>query len=784
MRDGSLPVRRPVSEYACAILIDCPDHENPANSNPSRNPIYAPDPLPRRLTRATSHLLALLLLLAVAARGWAQEPTGEPSSGKIGLALSGGGAKGFAHIGVLKVLEANDVPIHVVTGSSMGSIIGGLYAAGYAPERIEELILELEWQTLFNDSYRPDSHDISSFASTRENYLLSLPLENRRPRLPGRLIEGRNLSMQLYRLMLPWHGISDFSRLPVSFAALATDLETGKARRFDSGYLPEAIRASAAIPSVFKPVVIDGRPYIDGGVTRNIPVEDARALGADHVLISNVGEPVKPVDSLKTFVDVLFQAIGYHQLESDSVQIPLGDIHIRPDIEAFDSFSYDDAAALIERGERAARALLPEIFALLDSVKTRDPPERPDPRPDYDKPLRITEVNYRNADSRLARKANAVLGIRPPEKLSYSNLERRISRLYDTELFSQITYRLISDPGEGGHQLNMKLNHSEPDRGLFSFRYDTPYKASLFFGARFRHTFTWGDQLLAELRLGEVMGISARYDLPMTLKPALDLHGDVDLFRSPIDLYEGYDRLSTVEVEQLEFLPALSAYPARAWNLKIGLRSEFYNLNEAVGNVLLFEDTRYMLNGVLQAGFNNLDRPHFPRRGMRMQVLAEGGSDRILSSRSFGQLLLHWEFALPLADGVGLNGGLYGGHTVAGEPPLHYRFYLGGATTNPRFPLRQLPLLGFDTQQLSGSGMAAARANLRVHLGSDFFLGASWNTGHTGERWNRDLTELDFRHGWGISLGTLTLIGPAEITVSSPDMRHRFRVNLSVGYTF
>lgn len=748
--------------------------------------IYPTESGSRLLTPFISYLLALLLLLAFSAGARAQETSGDKrASGRVGLALSGGGAKGFAHIGILKVLEANDVPIHVVTGSSMGAIIGGLYAAGYAPGRIEELILELEWQSLFNDSYRPDSRDLSSFASTRENYLLSLPLDNRRPRLPSGLIEGRNLSMQLYRLLLPWHGINDFSRLPVSYAALATDLETGKTRRFDSGYLPEAIRASAAIPSVFKPVVIDGRPYIDGGVTRNIPVEDAQALGADYVLVSNVGEPVKPVDSLKTFVDVLFQAVGYHQLESDSVQIPLGDVHIRPDIEAFDSFSYDDASALIARGEEAARAMLPEILALLDSVETRPPPDRPEPRPDYDDPYLITEINYGDEESRLTRKVDAVLGFRPPAELSYNNLEQRIGRLYDTGLFSQITYRLLPDHGrEEGHLLKMELNHSEPDRGLFSFRYDSPYKASLLFGARFRHTFTWGDQLLAEMRLGEIMGISAHYDLPMTLRPVLDLHGGLNLFRSPIDLYEGSDRLSTVEVEQLAFLPSLSAYPADAWNLQIGVLSEFYNLNEAVGNVLLFEDTRFLLNGVLQAGFNSFDRPHFPQRGMKMQVLAEGGFDRIMSSRSFAQVILHWEFALPLSDGIGVNGGLYGGHTAAGEPPLHYRYYLGGVTTNPRFPMRQLPLLGYDTQQLSGSSMAAARANLRFHLGSDFFLRTSWNTAYAGERWNRDLTELDFRYGWGLSLGILTLVGPAEITVSTPDMKSRFLVNLSVGYTF
>lgn len=240
---------------------------------------------------------------------------------KLGIALSAGGAKGFAHIGVLKVLDEENIPIQVVTGSSMGAVIGGLYAAGYTPKQIEEIALNTDWQALFNDNMKPSSRDLSTFISTRDLYMVSFPIIDGLPQLPAGLVRGQNLSMLLYRLLLPVHDVQEFSNLSKSFAAVATNLRTGESHRFESGYLPETIRASAAIPSIFKPVTIEGEQYIDGGVVRSIPAEDARALGADIVLVSDVGDPVKPVKELNTFVDILFQSIGFHQVKSDSAQI-------------------------------------------------------------------------------------------------------------------------------------------------------------------------------------------------------------------------------------------------------------------------------------------------------------------------------------------------------------------------------------------------------------------------------------------------------------------------------
>lgn len=702
---------------------------------------------------------------------------------KIGVALSAGGAKGFAHIGVLKVLEEENIPVHIITGSSMGAVVGGLYSAGYSTEQIRDIALSTDWQVLFNDNLKPSSRDLSTFISTRDTYLLSFPIVNKRPQLPAGLVGGQNLSMLLYRLLLPYHDIEDFSTLPVSFAAIATDLSTGKARRFETGYLPEVIRASAAIPTIFKPVTIQDGQYIDGGVARSIPVEDAREMGADLVLASNVGEPVKPLDSLNTFVDILFQSVGFHQIESDSVQVDLADFYVRPDIEEYDSFSYDNVDGLIRRGEEATRAIIPQIKAALDSLHAARTPDRPNVN--FENPtFTIAGVNYQNINSRLLRQVEHVLDFKLPQQLTYSDIERKVNRLYSTGYFSLISYRLREDPtADNGKILFLGFTNARSNRLGISMRYDSRYKASLLFGLQLRNLLGWGDRFTADIRLGEILGVSTHYDMPIFLKPSIKIHTDMELNRSPIDFYTNGERLTRVEVERVSFLPSFSLH-FKSVELQAGLRAELYDLNETVGENLFFVNDHFLFNGAASLIYNGLNRSYFPTRGQRLTVTAETSSERFLSETTFSQIVAEWRTALPLYDGVELRTRFIAGQSSTPELPLHYRFYQGGLIENPYFRERQSTLWGYALQQLSGSSLAAARASLQFHLGRDIYLQTGWNAAHLSEARSWKPGEFEFNHGYGVSIGALTLAGPVNLSISTPNFTDNYAIKVDIGYSF
>ncbi len=738
-----------------------------------------------KLFRFTSIAICILLLFPLTGhtqQRQSREEEGKPL--KVGIALSAGGAKGFAHIGVLKVLDEENIPIHIITGSSMGAVIGGLYSAGYTPAQIEEIAVNADWQALFNDNLKPSSRDLGTFISTRDTYMISFPILDGLPQLPAGLVRGQNLSMLLYRLLLPFHDTTDFSDLPIPFGAVATNLSTGQPRRFESGYLPEVIRASAAIPSIFKPVSIDGELYIDGGVMRSIPAEDARAMGADIVLVSDVGEPVKPLEDLDTFVDILFQSVGFHLVKSDSAQIELADFYLRPDIKNYNSFSYEEVEALIDSGEAAARAIMPRIKAMLDSVHTAERKEKPEIA-SMKKEITVTNVDYRDIDRRLLNQARVIFDINPPEKITYSEIERKISRLYATGHFSLISYRIRDDgTRQGGKNLTISFSNNEPDRLGFSVRYDSRYKASLLFGVQSRNIFGLGDQLHSNLRLGEVLGVGAHYEAPISLVPAISVKTDLNLHRSPIDYYAGGQQLATIEIDRAELIPSLSLHLFDNLVLNTGLKAEYYELNEAIGNNVLLADRQFLFTAVGSLEFNNLNRPSFSTRGLNLKVTGEISDKRYLSEATFSQLIGRFDAAVPLYDGLVLRTQAMAGQSSTSILPLHYRFYQGGLTEHPLFTDRQGLLWGYAVQQLSGSSMAALRGALQVHLGSNIYLQGGWNAAHLSDdgTWNPD--NFEWNEGYGLSLGAITLIGPINFSLSTPDFKNNYAFKVDVGYHF
>ncbi|MCL7960091.1 MAG: patatin-like phospholipase family protein, partial [marine benthic group bacterium] len=279
-----------------------------------------------------------------------------PSEGerpRIGLALSGGSARGFAHVGVLQVLEEAGVPVDAIAGTSMGSVVGGLYSSGLSTEELRAVAAEVDWDRMFSDA--PDRRNLPVERKVEEGRtVFGLPIVDGAPRLPSGIVQGQRITQLLTGLTWHVHPVRDFRTLPVPFAAIATDAETGEAVVLDHGFLADAIRASLAIPSVFAPVEIEGRYLIDGGIVRNLPTPEVRALGADIVICSDVTKPLATADSLQTLVDILTQTMAFRTVERRDIDAELCDVMILPDIEGLNSADFASADEIIARGRAAA----------------------------------------------------------------------------------------------------------------------------------------------------------------------------------------------------------------------------------------------------------------------------------------------------------------------------------------------------------------------------------------------------------------------------------------------
>src|SRR5881275_1008669 len=352
---------------------------------------------------------------------------------RIGIALSGGAARGIAHIGVLKVLEEAGIPVDVITGTSMGSVIGGLYAVGYTAAQLDTIVRTEDWYRLLTDPV--DRRDLAVDRKfTEDHYLLTLPIQRGGIKLPRSVVAGQRVSQLLTRLTWSAHAIRDFRALPIPFAAVATDLETSRAVVLDHGFLPDAIRASMALPSVFSPVELADTAFIDGGVVRNLPAQDARVLGADVLICSDVTDPLEPRDSIVSLVDVLVQAVSFRVWDSERAQRGACDVLILPDVRGFSTFGFTRASEVIARGEVAARAALPLIEAALAQRRVSRRPPAP-PAPDS---VLVTALRFDISGGGTVTPAFLAhaLGLRPPAWTTLRELGARIARLYATGLFA------------------------------------------------------------------------------------------------------------------------------------------------------------------------------------------------------------------------------------------------------------------------------------------------------------------------------------------------------------
>jgi phospholipase, patatin family len=288
---------------------------------------------------------------------------------RIGLVLSGGTARGLAHVGILKVLEEEKVPVEYVTGTSMGSIIGGLYSVGYTPDEIEKIASEMDWLALFNDSIERKGKGISRNLIEDRNTMV-LPMENFVPKIPSGAVGGKSASEKLNELFFGVAEVNDFKKFPKKFALVATDLNTGEGVMIDKGSIATAIRSSLSLPSVFNPVQAGERLYVDGGVVRNLPVQDIKVLGADYTIGVNVGEGFSKRDPEKlNIAGVISDSMTIAGRQEVERQIRMLDLYMAPNLEKIESYDFVKVKEIIDAGEKVARENIESIRKLSNPEK-------------------------------------------------------------------------------------------------------------------------------------------------------------------------------------------------------------------------------------------------------------------------------------------------------------------------------------------------------------------------------------------------------------------------------
>lgn len=688
---------------------------------------------------------------------------------KIGLALSGGGAKGLAHIGVLKVLEEVGIPIDCITGTSMGSVVGALYAIGYRADELEKLALKTDWTDMLTDEVS------RRYIAMEEKiwdgrYFGSFPIKKGGVQLPSGLIAGQKISNFFSRLTWSAHHINDFKQLPIPFTCVATDIITGEAVPIDSGFLPDAIRASMAIPTVFTPIMLQDRLLVDGGLVRNLPAEDAQRMGADVIIGVDVSFTLLPPESIQSFLDIITQSLSFAEAQSRMTQHKLCDILIQPDMSGVSMFSFNQAEELIRRGEAAARKMLPRLQTLVDSLNLTVENRFQFIPPKVDS-IYIRDLKIRGLRDVSRRMVLAELNILSPGWISAKELQQAIDRVYSSQFFERVTYELI--PSDKGSSLIIRLLEKTTDQFRFGIRYDSYFKAALILNTTFRNLAEHGSNLVFDVRLGEESMLDLQYFVHTGFQKRVGLHTRVNYTSKIIDLYQDKLRQSSMRVRPLTGEALFGTIFSTKIITGVGIRGEYTNIEPRIGPPDIPDERNRFLSifGLIRS--DTFDRSIFPSKGYSVYLSSLAADERIASNVTFFHHHFDWQAAHPITSQISLLSRVQIGLSAGSKIPLNYRFLLGGVDT----------FLGLKYQERNGKHLQALQLGMQYEFMPKRYLLLRGNIGNTTNRWQNLFIHKRYVTGIGVTAGAATPIGPVEITAMSGSL-HRFILYFNLGYKF
>ncbi len=744
-----------------------------------------PRPAARRIAGWVA-LLAVLIWICTGTAARASEgpgaaapaatsPAAMPGAGqrpRVGLVLSGGGARGLAHVGVLKVLERERIPIDVIAGTSMGSIVGGLYASGLSAEEIEREVLQIDWDETF--SRRVDRTALSQRRKD-EDYDVQQQLEfgfrDGQVRLPTSAASSRGLELLLRRYTLPVRRIASFDDLPIPFRAVATDLESGKPVILDRGDLALAMRSSMSVPGVFAPTEVGGRILGDGGLVNNVPIDVAREMGADVVIVVNIGTPLAPRETLDSAVGVTVQMINI--LTEQNVQRSLatmrgGDILITPDLGDLTSGDFERAAEFIRRGAAGTVPALPRLVALAT------PPEayahwRESHRSRQSPPVVIGHVAFEGTNYSNPARFQSEFESQPGNVFSADAAERDAARLAATGDYLRTDYRIVSDGDRDGLVFELAEKPWGPNFLRLGLSLYTDFKGDSDFNLRLAHTRHWWNAQGAEWRnriqIGEEPSLASELYYPLDINLALSrdwfVAPSVGLRRRTITLYTDADpplALADFRNDTQTVGIDLGRPWASLGEIRFGVRvtrHDFEPSNVFAEVIDRFAPQRFTdAGGQIQVKSDQLDYAYFPTRGFRFQALLGGGQRSGDKKTSYAEVGF---------EGQGVH--TFGKHTFdllavaksMSEESLDYIgiYTLGGFQR----------LSGYVLNQLNGNALVFARLGWRKQVAHETIISRPLMVGATleaGNTWLRpgDASLSDLRYGSSLYAGTDSAIGP------------------------
>lgn len=746
-------------------------------------------------------MIAVLAMFSGTALGESAQKVGGKRP-KVALVLCGGGAKGAAHIGALKVLEEVGMPVDMVVGTSIGGLVGGMYAMGYNAAELDSIVAGCDWKYLLSDNTYSRRDESFSGKMLDARYLLKIPFYSMNPdikdspvsRLPAGLISGQNVLNFLNGVSLGYQERMDFSNLPVPFACVAADLSTGEQIVLDKGELPLCMRATMAIPGVFAPVEMDGKVLVDGGIINNFPVDVAKKMGADIIIGVDIKNDYPGAENLKSIPQVLAQMIALMGNETYQKNLKEVDILIKPDVSDYGTYSFNKPAIeqLVINGYVAAQEKYQELEALAKRLNTLDVGSRPGMVHKATDVVRDTfcfkSVEIVGVPKKNEHWLRRMSGLKPDILLTGKDINRGISILMGTRAFSSVTYTVM---GKGTADERLVVNIVEGPTNVLALgaRYDSEEAAGILVHVGVNEYGLLGSKLGFTGRLGYNPYGQLEYSYNSKDFPKIEFNykvGGMDM-----NIYK-----STENQNNLSFLYHrgeinLSNIYLRNFNFKLGARYEHFDFSRYLKQntpdgyqEYIIKDSGYE-SYYFKGEVDTRDDSYFATEGLDFDV--EGAiwqTNFEKGFQSFGAVKVMLEGAVGIGKSFALLPHFYGRVIIGDCTEIPFINYVGGSEPG-RYFSQQLPFIGINYANPVENTVMIGRVDLRQRIASNHYIYGIVNylrSAHSLDDVFSDNGEDIW--GFGVKYSYNSPIGPLSFNIHWSDYEHRFGAYVSLGHYF
>ena len=725
---------------------------------------------------------------------WSQQKK-DTTDVKVGLVLSGGGAKGLAHIGALKIIDSLGIRLDYIAGSSMGAIVGGLYASGYTAKQLDSLFYEVNFSDLIQDKIPRRSKTFYE-KDYSEKYALTLPIVKGKVSLPKGISNGQNFYNFYSEVTAHVKDITDFSNLPVPFFCTGTDIETGKGLVFDTGYLPDVIAASAALPTVYSPVTYNGKLVTDGGVTDNYPVEEIKKRGAEIVIGVDVQDTLLNRKQLSTVTDIMLQISNFRTINDMKKKEPLTDVYIKPDIKRFSVVGFDDGLEIIKEGEKSTKEKISELKKIASLQKNNNYKRR---TIDPIKKITINGLSINNKINYTRSYIKSKLRLDLPSNLQLRELTNGLNNLYSTGNFERIRYK-INTNSENTSTLSLDVENSTNKRFVrFGLHYDDIYKSAAILNYTQKNLITKNDVLSVDLILGDQYRHNLDYYIDQGYYWSVGINHYLYQYERKIDFSFIRTRLglpdiplSLIDIDYFDITSQfyLETVLKHSFAFRVGVEHKYIRSGSKTlgGSISVFDQINYYsLYSSLR--FDSFDNKYFPSKGVKFDANFNGYPFSSKPSNQFVEFAIaksEFSYAQPLGKKLSglfsVGAGVRLGRSTEINP---LDFFLGGFGST--LINNQISFFGYDFLEISGDSYIKSSLLLDYKFLKKHHFNITANYSNVGNRifdvqqW---VERVGFS-GYAIGYGYDSIIGPVQIKYAfSPDINTQDQIHISVGYWF